>query len=266
MRTTVSSVKVRHYNFHTGEIYWRDTHIIYPDDFLLSLWKQGESVWKKCLMGGATPSEFWGRLMESSPWIQNHPAYHRKKEKLIPISLYGDEVQAFKNTEAGVVSVLGFSSDLAFNNHPLMRYFLISIYAEQTACDETFEDILGAITPRLQRLVSDENDYPWTREGWSFAYSSTQGDLKYIVDKWGFNNYRRNDFCSRCPCVKQDDNIGLTLANFKTDADHMRTRYVHEDYLEWSRPEDRVIAALIYVFQFFHHVLYVLKLSFSKTL
>ena len=246
MKTPVSSVKVRHYNFHTGEIYWRDTHIIYPDDFLLSLWKQGESVWKKCLMGGATPSEFWGRVMESSPWIRNHPAYHRNKEKLIPISLYGDEVQAFKNTEAGVVSVLGFSSDLSFNNHPLMRYFLISIYAEQTACDDTFDDILAAITPRLQRLVSDENDYPWAQEGWSFAYSSTQGDLKYIVDKWGFNNYRRNDFCSRCPCVKQDDNIGLTLANFKTDADHMRIRYVHEDYLQWSHPEDRFIAVLIY--------------------
>lgn len=60
--------------------------------------------------------------------------------------------------------------------------------------------------------------------------------------------------------------LGLHLQTSKTDADHMRTRYVHEDYLEWSRPEDRVIAALIYVFQFFHHVLYVLKLSFSKTL
>ena len=243
LNTTVSIVKARHFNFHSGETYWRDTHIIYPDDFLLSLWKQGELVWKKCLMGGAKPSEFWGRVMESSPWIQKHPAYHRNKEKLIPISLYGDEVQAFKNTEAGLVSALGFSSDLSFNNDPLLRYFLITIYAEQTACEETFEDILSAITPRLARLVSNDNDYPWTREGWGFAYSSTQGDLKYIVDKWGFNNYRRNDFCSRCPCKKQDDNIGLTLANFKTDADHMRTRYVHEDYLEWTWPEDRLVAA-----------------------
>lgn len=241
MKTKVSVVKARHYNFHTGETFWRDTSIVYPDDILLSLWNQGETVWKQCLTGSASPSEFWGRVLESSPWIQHHPALHRDKEKLIPISLYGDEVQAFKNTEAGVVSVLGFSSDLSFNNHPLMRYFLISVYAEQTACEETFHDILKAITPRLQRLVSEDADYPWSKAGWGFAYSSTQGDLKYIVEKWGFNNYRKNDFCARCPCQKQNDNIGLTLGNFRADAEHMRTRWVHKDYIEWTNPEDRSV-------------------------
>lgn len=100
------------------------------------------------------------------------------------------------------------------------------------------QDILAGIVPRLQQMCGN-GDYPWTASGWQFAYSSTQGDMKWLVDHFGANNFRRNTFCSRCPCVKSHPNIGLTLGNFSEDAEHMKTRFLHEDFLEATPEEER---------------------------
>ena len=241
-KTKIATVLVRKYDFVTGEVIWKDTQVIMPDDFLVAIWNQGQDVWRHFLTGSASPAEFWARVEQSSPWFQHHPARHRDKRRLIPISFYGDDVQAFKNTEAGVVTCLGFGSDLSFTNPPLERYLPLGVYAAQTAADETFEDILTHLVPRFQRLVSEDAQYPWSPYGWSFAYSSTQGDLKWITDNFHFHNYRANSFCSRCPCEKSNNNIGLTLGNFNHDAEHLQTRYTQEDYLQWSSPEERCFA------------------------
>ncbi|CAJ1353042.1 unnamed protein product [Effrenium voratum] len=232
-------VPTRIYDYRTTAVTWKQTHIIYPDDILLSLWEQDRELWKQLLVGDTDLAGFWERCGRSH-WFQHHPCYHEEnKSKLIPFSLYGDEIQCFRNTESGSVSVMAWSSDMAFDKPPLHRYYLIAVYAEQTSTDYTYNDIIRALLPRLQKLFSNDESYPWVREGWKFALSSCQGDLKYLVEKLGFNNYRANRFCSRCPCSKTSPNVGLTLGDFRMDAEHTKTRFHHEDYLASSNPEDR---------------------------
>ena len=236
-------VPTRIYDYRTTAVTWKQTHIIYPDDILLSLWEQDRELWKQLLVGDTDLAGFWERCGRSH-WFQHHPCYHEEnKSKLIPFSLYGGEIQCFRNTESGSVSVMAWSSDMAFDKPPLHRYYLIAVYAEQTSTDYTYNDIIRALLPRLQKLFSNDESYPWVREGWKFAFSSCQGDLKYLVEKLGFNNYRANRFCSRCPCSKTSPNVGLTLGDFRMDAEHTKTRFHHEDYLASSNPEDRFLAS-----------------------
>lgn len=235
----ISQVRARFYDFRTDEVVWRRTSVIMPDDLATALWHEGEDVFKRFLVGDVDLLQFWNHAARSV-WFQHHPDFDTtasERARLLPFSLYGDDVQAFRNSEAGAVSVLAWSSEVTFQNSALSRYLLIGCYSEATSTDDTYSDILAEIVPRIQKMVDRSSEYPWSSKGWRFAYSSTQGDMKWIVDHFGANNFRKNTFCSRCPCLKSSPNIGLTLGNFLPDAEHMQTRYSHEDFLE-STPED----------------------------
>ncbi|CAJ1396099.1 unnamed protein product [Effrenium voratum] len=236
----ISYVRARFYDFRTATEIWRPTPVIFPDDLASAIWSRGPAAWEKIMLGNdlSAPGQFWHHAAMAD-WYATHPAAAvEDKSKLIPFSLYGDEVQAYKNTEAGAVNVLGWCSDLAFGNQAMERYCLCCVYAEQIATRNTFTDILAALAPRMRRMF-ERDDHPWSPSGWRFTYSSTQGDLKYVMDKFGFDTYRQNQFCLRCPCVKKCSDIGYTLGNFNESAAHMQVRFSHQTFLDRTAPEDR---------------------------
>ena len=163
----------------------------------------------------------------------------RFKDKLLPLSLYGDEVTAYKGTEAGSVARMGFCSDLVPFNQPWLRYFMTAVYSEYRAVEDTFDDILQALVPRLCKMVSREPHYPWAIRGYQWMFSSVQGDLKYLASNFNLFNYRANLCCSRCNVHKNHPRVDMTLADFRPNSGHLETRYGHEEFMAATREQDR---------------------------
>ncbi|CAE7562987.1 unnamed protein product [Symbiodinium necroappetens] len=188
------------------------------------------------------PSEiesYWKHVEQHCRWFDDHPGRQAaNKKRLLPFCLYGDEINAFKNAENGSICVLGFGSDLAYGNPALERYYLFTAFSEHNSTENTFDDIIRALVPRL-RYMFDETSFNWCSAGWRWTYSSTQGDLKFITDRYGLHNFRKNRICDLCECVKKDDNIAMTLADFRETAAYRATHYTHQDYMQSTTPETR---------------------------
>ena len=127
---------------------------------------------------------------------------------------------------------------------PWSRYYLFTAFSEHNSTDNTFDDILRALVPRL-RYMFDETNFNWCHAGWKWTYSSTQGDLRFITDRYGLHNFRKNRICDLCGCVKKDDNIAMTLADFRETAAYRATHYTNQDYLQSTTPETRIQDALV---------------------
>ena len=204
--------------------------IIFPDKFAETVFSVSETLFVDLFFGDVDAQGFWDHVATHCKWFRDHPANtldRASRGKLIPFSLYGDEVQSFRNTEGGVVSVLGWSSDFGHGKAPLSRYFCICCVCEHYCTEKTHQQILEHVAKRVSSMCSPTSQFLWSSKGYSFTYSSTQGDLKYVCEKYGLHNYRKNDFCSRCLCKKSDPDIGMTLGNFRLDSSHLRTQLDH---------------------------------------
>lgn len=223
-------VQVHLYNPKTEEETMQSISMIFPDKMATAIYKQSESLFKKVFLGDKVdPSSFWQHCQTHAPWMEHHPANECGNfGKLIPMSLYGDEVQSFRNTEGGVVSVVGWCSDFSAGLSALSRYLTICVLPDQYATSKTFLDIWSALAPRIANMCDRQVEHAWTAGGYQFTYSSTQGDLKWLLEKFGFHNYRRNDLCSWCACCKNHPNISMTVGDFREEAAHRQTRVSHE--------------------------------------
>ena len=76
----------------------------------------------------------------------------------------------------------------------------------------------------FRRLGDHTAEFPWSSHGYLLAFTSAQGDLKWINDRMGLHNFRSNEFCSRCSCVKVGASVYETLPNFSDDPDHFTER------------------------------------------
>ena len=206
--------------------------IIFPDKMALAIFNYSEAVFQQVFLGkGVNAAKYWRHVRQHSKWIENHPAKVCKEPyRQIPLSLYGDEVQSFRNTEGGLISAICWSSDLAAGLAPLSRYFAICCVPDHYTTKQTFLDIWSALAERLNVMCSEECNFPWRRMGYTFTYSSTQGDLKWLNDKFQFHNSRSNDFCSICQCVKNHNDISMTLGDFREGATHRQTKVDHETF------------------------------------
>ena len=220
---------------------WQPLYVIYPDELLCAIWTQKGEDYFRDLFLPTDAKAYWDHVQTFCPWFRSHPFYNwtGDRSKLVPLSLYGDEVAAWKASEAGSVSVVAFTTDFAVKQGPLARYFLMCVYADHTATNHTYSDLLEAVLPRLQKLVSPGESYPWTSSGYQFAWSSCQGDLKWLNEKYGIQPFRKTQFCSYCPCAKRHDDVGMTLGDFREGATHTLTRYDHAHFLATTTPEDR---------------------------
>ncbi|CAK9062433.1 Uncharacterized protein (Fragment) [Durusdinium trenchii] len=113
-----------------------------PDDLAVGLWEAG--VFEEFLVGGMNLKDFWDHCAKAD-WYKQHPSFHTSPEqraKLIPFSMYGDDVQAFRNSEAGAISIMAWSSEVTFRNR--------AMDAEHMKTRFLHEDFLEA-TPEEER-------------------------------------------------------------------------------------------------------------------
>ena len=222
----IDTVQVRMYSHANASVEWQPVDIIYPDQMAAALLKK-ERAWQKTMFGDLPPSEvqgFWEHCKGECDWFRDNPCFGYPPtalKGLIPLSLYGDDVAAWKGSEAGSVTAIGWSSDFSFKNSSLLRYFPIAIYPEYCSTEHSFEDIMSHVTPRLKAMTDPCELWPWSDRGFCFAMSSLQGDLKWVLQHFHLHNYHKNSFCSLCGVVKSHEtDVGMTLANFAEDAPH----------------------------------------------
>lgn len=214
---------VRMINPSTLEESVQQLPMILPHNLCLALWRRGETIFRRCLFGRMSDNDikaYWDHQKQHSDWFCGHPAYKwRNWARMASVGSYGDEVQAYRNSECGVVSVLGWSSELHFNDDPLLRYFAITIWSEHHESRNTYNDAIGHVVESFRKLM--EQTWPWSDKGYMVFFSFAQGDLKWVSERMGgIHNFRRNEFCSRCKCVKTDPDVFATLPYFPSNHEH----------------------------------------------
>ena len=238
----IEQVQVHLYNPKTEEESLQNLSVIFPDKMASALFQQSEQLFKKVMFGDKVdPGSFWAHAKQNSTWMKEHPALRSPNpDKLIPLSLYGDEVQSFRNTEGGVVSVVAWCSDFSAGLPSLSRYFTICVLPDHYTTPRTFMDLWAALVPRITDMCDPCISHPWTSSGFQFVYSSTQGDLKWLLEKFGLHNYHKNLFCSWCLCHKTHADLSMTLGDFREEAAHRQTRVSHDDFFArlGQSPED----------------------------
>ncbi|CAE7402808.1 unnamed protein product [Symbiodinium sp. CCMP2592] len=191
------------------------------------------------MFGKTNARKYWKHCTERCSWFQGHPSSsYARKSHLVPLSLYGDEVQSFKNTEAGIVEILAWSSDFTAGHAPLERYMPILCISEHHVHEKTWGDVWSALIPRLRRMCS-EDTFPWSSSGYRFMISSLQGGLKWLNQKFEINAFNSNELCSRCRCCKNHADAGMTVGDMRVDATHRSTMVSHAEFLQEIPAEDR---------------------------
>lgn len=196
--------------------------IILPEDLCLAFWKRGEATFRKLLFGGMSAEDarsYWSHVESHCSWFADHPArsWH-DKAGLASLTAYGDEVQCFRNSECGVVSVVSWAAELGMKSEPLCRYFLVAAWSEHMECEDTYNDVAGYMAESFKKLSDQRVEWPWTKYGYLLSFTGIQGDLKWLHERCGgLFNWRQNEFCSRCACTKSGPNVWHTLPCFPDD-------------------------------------------------
>ena len=182
LHAKIEHVPIRINSPQQGHITVKNIAVIFPDSMATALWEAGENIFRHCFFNGVNARKFWKHHGTHCEWFRRHVDYtYDKKSRLIPLSLYGDEVQTFKNTECGIVDILGFTSDFAAGHGPLSRYLPIVAISEHLVCAFTWSDLWQALVPRLQKMVTDTS-WKWSASGYKFMISSVQGDMKFLCE------------------------------------------------------------------------------------
>ncbi|CAK9078212.1 unnamed protein product, partial [Durusdinium trenchii] len=198
LHANISAIRVRMYNHTAVREELQTLSILYPDDLAEAIFAQGENIFRSCMFGNVDAAEFWAHCATHCEWFKNHAMYsYECKEKLIPLSLYGDDVNTYRNAEVGAVSIIAWTSDFGYLNKSCLRYWPICVYSEHCSTEHTHEDIMRYLTDRLKSMCSREHLFGWSSKGYCFMFSSLQGDLKWIHEKYGLHNFRANACCNR---------------------------------------------------------------------
>ena len=237
LQVPVDKIKVRFQHPSSGEIRETDFPCILPEKFAAKLWQMGEDYFRFYFLANdeTAARDLW-RHVSARPWASG---VDRNSKVVIPITLYGDEVYTYKATDCGVITVYAWSTDYLTCAHgPLDRYFLICAHSQYLEADVTWTDLSKQLAAHFTALCSQE--WPWSHK-YEFRFSSVTGDLKWLKDHFGVHNYRSNNFCSSCPCVKTAAAVEHTLSDFRESAPHRRVRYNHEHYLATTAEADRAL-------------------------
>ena len=215
--------QVRLVNPATLEESYQRLPMILPHEFCLALWRCGEDIFKHCLFGKFSEAEvksFWDHVEEKCDSFDGHPAASwPTRSRLASVGTYGDEVQAYRNSECGSVAVVAWTSELAYLNDSMTRYWPIAIWSEHHESEHTYNDCMKYVVQSFQKLGDPSSRWPWTEKGYFLSYTFAQGDLKWINDRMNLHNFRSNYFCNRCECTKTDPmgNVYKLLTNFSHD-------------------------------------------------
>ena len=121
-----------------------------PVSMAEAFWRKGQRTFTKIFFGSMSEDDvmrYWLNTADHCTWFQKHAASsgdRRHWGRLAPLSLYGDDVNNYRNTEAGNISIVAWCSDLSRGNNPFLRYLLLSLYSEYTASEHTYQDLMDA--------------------------------------------------------------------------------------------------------------------------
>ena len=236
----IETCRVEMYDPKTQRTSMRNLPIIFPDTFASAIFAESEALFKKLFIGNVDAERYWKHVEAHCSWFSGHPSQNvdaARWGKMIPFSLYGDEVQSFRNTEGGAVSVLGWSSDFGHGQTPLSRYFCMCCICEHYCTENTHKQILAHVAERVAKMCDPNMEHPWTQKGYTFSYSSTQGDLKWVTEKFQLHNFRQNEVCSRCLVKKSHPDLSMTIGDFGLHAAHRATRLSHDDFFALKEVE-----------------------------
>ena len=119
-----------------------------PVGLASALFSRGAHVFRRCFFGQMEESQvqtYWEATAARCEWFKRSYAAEwdaHALRRMAPVSLHGDDVNNYRNTEAGNISIVSWTSDLSRGNSPFLRYFLVSLYSEYTACEHTFSDLM----------------------------------------------------------------------------------------------------------------------------
>lgn len=236
-----TEVDVRMWDHKNSRVVWTKVPVIMPDSMASAIWTMGGKDmfhWFFCGdMSHEQIEEYWNHVHSTSEWFQVHPAATYPRRGLLPLSLYGDEVATYKNSEVGSIMVLAWTSDFCYNRPPLLRYCLLTTYAEYLESDFTYNDIMSAVCDRIIKMTDIREQFVWSAD-YTFMFSSNQGDLKYMLHKHKLFSYMSNDMCSWCRCCKVHAQVSMTLGDMREDAAHSSTLISHQEFMQSTTPDE----------------------------
>ena len=212
--------------------------VLFPDAVLTALWEKGEDVFRHVVLGGMSEEDvaaYW-RHVSSLPWFRDNPGRQwHCPGRMAAFGTYGDEVQCYRNSECGIVSITGWQLELAVAAEPLLRLFPFAVLSEYHETPFTYNDLMAHLVPRLQRLCDPSEVWPWSHRGFYFCFTGCFGDLKWLSDKMEVHNFKKNEFCSRCHCTKKGPDREQTLPNMSADPSvHAPRAYTQEELVAFS--------------------------------
>ena len=179
----IEHVPVRLYNPTTESIYESKMPIICPVSLASAIWREGPEFFKSVFLGeeGSAGAEaFWRNAKANSSWFKDASIPEESYPGLLPIFLYGDDVDAYRNSDHGAVSAIGWGCDFSYMRPALLQNFLLCCYSEYTACEFTHDDILTYVVGKFQQMSDWRLNHPWRAGGFRFYFCSVRGDLKWL--------------------------------------------------------------------------------------
>ena len=226
LKVNITRHPVRFWSHKESKVEWMDLPMLFRKICCKLSGAEVRQLSGHMLFGTMTDAEiesYWKHVNDFCPWFQKHPARNLTSwKRLGAITSYGDEVNCYRNSECGVVSICAWSAELAIKNDALFRWFPLTVWSEHEECEHTYTDVIKCFTSSIAALQTGRH-WPWSDCGYAVCFSGVQGDLKWLCEQMnGIHNYRQNEFCSRCTCRKTDDDPQRTLPNFTPGAHEMR--------------------------------------------
>ena len=179
----VNYAKVRLLDPVSSQTYNASLPVLDPVSLATAIWSEGQEIFAELFlgcMGHEGAKEFWQNARSNCSWFQASRIPEEAKGGLLPISLYGDDVEAYHSAEAGAVSAIGWSCDFSYKDSAMLQMWLVTVYAEYCASVHTHNDLLEHLLPRLQHLCDPFAPHPWHAAGFRFILTGVRGDLKWL--------------------------------------------------------------------------------------
>ena len=189
MKIHVDSVPVRLYDPATEEITQSSIDVLCPISLAHAIWREGADLFEAIFLGsqGASGAKaFWENAKQNASWFKNSQIPKECYKGLLPLYLYGDDVEAYRNSDPGAVSALGWGCDFGYKNEAMLQNFLLTCYAEYTACEHTHDDLLQHLMKKFQAMGDPSLEHPWHAAGYRFMFAGCRGDLKWINEPCDF--------------------------------------------------------------------------------
>ena len=173
-----------------------------------SVYSQGHSIWSDVMGSEIDADDFWMHELHKD-WVQRHPVLTTGGiKRVVPIILHGDDVQAMKYQNVGVIQ---WSSTLSpvfstLKSRLLFAVVPYNLIVKGKTLVKLFEVLAWSFTHMLLGYfpVRGFNDEPFTdawrsgragtplADGWRAASYSHRADLQWIAAMFYYKNFNMN--------------------------------------------------------------------------